>query len=71
MSKQSIKKVVLLIFLVAGAFSLIRTGQTQTKIETAGQKFKNIKVLNEMPADQMGKVMNLMSASLGVGSPLG
>ena len=38
----------------------------QTKVETAGQKFKNIKVLNEMPADQMGKVMNLMSASLGV-----
>jgi hypothetical protein len=33
---------------------------------TAAQKFKNIKVLNEMPADQMGKVMNLFSASLGV-----
>ncbi|MEO5670166.1 MAG: photosynthetic reaction center cytochrome c subunit family protein [Ramlibacter sp.] len=41
-------------------------GETQTKVETAGQKFKNIKVLNDMPADQMGKVMNLMSASLGV-----
>ncbi len=40
--------------------------QAQTKIETAGQKFKNIKVLNDMPADQMGKVMNLMSAGLGV-----
>lgn len=40
---------------------------TQTKqIETAGQHFKNIKVLNDMPADQMGKVMNLMAASLGV-----
>lgn len=39
----------------------------QTKaVETAGQKFKNIKVLNDMPADQMGKVMNMMSASLGV-----
>ncbi len=34
--------------------------------ETAGQKFKNIKVLNDIPADQLGKVMNLMSASLGV-----
>ena len=41
-------------------------GETQTKTETAGQKFKSIKVLNEMPADQMGKVMNMMSASLGV-----
>ena len=39
---------------------------TQTKqVETAGQKFKNIKVLNDMPADQMGKVMNLMSAMFG------
>ena len=66
MSKQSIKTSVLIIFLVSGAFTLIRTGQMQTKTETAGQKFKNIKVLNEMPADQMGKVMNLMSASLGV-----
>lgn len=36
------------------------------QIETAGQKFKSIKVLNNMPADQMGKVMNMMSASLGV-----
>lgn len=41
--------------------------QAQTKIETAGQRFKSIKVLNEMPADQMGKVMNMMAASLGVG----
>ena len=56
----------------AGAFlvpkGLMQT-QTQTppasQVETAGQKFKNIKVLNEMPADQLGKVMNLMSASLG------
>lgn len=40
--------------------------QMQTKTETAGQKFKSIKVLNDMPAEQMGKVMNMMSASLGV-----
>lgn len=53
-----------------GAFScvvLVKTGRTQsTKIETAGQKFKNIKVLRDMPADQLGKVMNIMSASLNV-----
>lgn len=51
------------------AFALVfavRSGSTQTKVETAGQKFKSIKVLNDMPADQMGKVMNMMSASLGV-----
>jgi len=40
---------------------------TQTaKVETAGERFKNIKVLNDMPADQLGRVMNIMSASLGV-----
>jgi Photosynthetic reaction centre cytochrome C subunit len=32
---------------------------------TAGQKFKNIKVLNDMPASQMLPVMHLMRASLG------
>ena len=36
------------------------------KVETAGERFKNIKVLNDMPADQLGKVMNIISASLGV-----
>src|SRR3954468_21717919 len=35
------------------------------KVETAGEKFKNIKVLNDMPADQLGRVMNIMAASLG------
>ncbi len=51
------------------AFALVfavRSGSTQAKVETAGQKFKSIKVLNDMPADQMGKVMNMVSASLGV-----
>lgn len=65
--KQKIKIIVLSIFLVAGALVFTRSGEMQTKqVETAGQRFKNIKVLNDMPADQMGKVMNLMSASLGV-----
>lgn len=44
---------------------VVPKGNTQTKVETAGQKFKNIKVLNDMPADQLGRVMNMMSASLG------
>lgn len=34
--------------------------------ELAGAAFKNVTALSEMPADQMGKVMNIMSASLGV-----
>lgn len=34
--------------------------------ETAGERFENVHVLDQMPATQMGKVMNIMSASLGV-----
>lgn len=34
--------------------------------QTAGEKFKNVKVLTAIPAEHMGKVMNMMSASLGV-----
>ena len=52
--------------LAAGLTFFQSRQSAQTKVETAGQKFKNIKVLNDMPADQLGKVMNLMSASLGV-----
>lgn len=48
--------------LVSGAFQT----SSQTKVQTAGQKFKNIKVLKDMPADELGKVMNIMSSSLGV-----
>ena len=66
MTKQKIKIAVLFIFLIGGVFVFTNRGEMQAKPETAGQKFKNIKVLNDMPADQMGKVMNLMSASLGV-----
>ena len=54
------------IFVICAAAVVAPYGKTQTQIETAGQKFKSIKVLNDMPADQMGKVMNMMSASLGV-----
>jgi hypothetical protein len=43
-----------------------QTGSAQTaQVVTAGEKFKNIKVLNDMPADQLGRVMNIMAASLG------
>ncbi|MEP7076600.1 MAG: c-type cytochrome, partial [Acidobacteriota bacterium] len=46
---------------------VVTTAQTQpAQTVTAGQQFKNIKVLNDMPAEQLGKVMNIFSASLGV-----
>lgn len=64
--KSPIKISIVLVFAVFACLLFTPTGKTQTQIETAGQKFKNIKVLNDMPADQMGKVMNMMSASLGV-----
>ncbi len=57
---------VVVVFALFSALYFAPTGETQTVVETAGQKFKNIKVLNDMPADQMGQVMNIMSASLGV-----
>ena len=54
----------LLVLLFENAFH--QKANTQTTVVTAAQKFKNIKVLNDMPADDMGKVMNIMSESLGV-----
>lgn len=64
--KAKLKILTIFTFAVfAGVFFALK-GSTQTRVETAGQRFKSIKVLNEMPADQMGKVMNMMSASLGV-----
>lgn len=47
----------------------IASAQTQpAQVMTAGQspRYHNIKVLNDMPADQLGRVMNVFSASLGV-----
>ncbi len=68
--KNMKKKVKIAVIIAVSLFAVLifsqNRQQAQTQIVTAGQKFKNIKVLNEMPADQMGKVMNLMSAGLGV-----
>jgi photosynthetic reaction center cytochrome c subunit len=74
---KKLKILVVLLSLPFFGMLVIKTGtvtaQTQapaaiasSQAETAGQKFKNIKVLNDMPAEQLGKVMNMMSASLGV-----
>lgn len=64
--RKQIKFITIVAFSFLTMTFFIQTTTTQTKTETAGEKFKNIKVLNEMPADQMGKVMNMMSSSLGV-----
>ena len=64
--KTKIKIILVAVFGLSALFLFVPKGELQTKVETAGQKFKSIKVLNDMPADQMGKVMNMMSASLGV-----
>lgn len=68
-SRNSIVKVTLIIVSLAFGGLVAGTNYSQAQkleVETAGQKFKSIKVLNDMPADQMGKVMNMISASLGV-----
>ncbi len=64
--KIKLKITIIFSFVFFALVFLVPKIQTQTQHETAGQKFKNIKVLNEMPAEQMGKVMNQMSASLNV-----
>ena len=64
--QAKIKLTATIVFTLFACDFFAPNGSTQTKVETAGQKFKSIKVLNDMPVDQMGKVMNLVSASLGV-----
>ena len=61
-----IKILIVFSFAVAAFALFVPSAETQTQVETAGQKYKSIKVLNDMPADQLGKVMNMISASLNV-----
>ncbi len=64
--KIKIKLILIFTFAIFASVFFVSKGEMQSKSETAGEKFKSIKVLNDMPADQLGKVMNMMSASLGV-----
>lgn len=65
--KQKLKILILILTLPFTALIFLPKVQSQTnQTVTAGQKFKNIKVLNDIPADQLGKVMNIFAASLGV-----
>src|SRR3954469_7843459 len=68
--RNKIKIAILVAAIAAAALAVGQSRQfaqtTPPQVVTAGQKFKNIKVLNDMPADQLGKVMNIFAASLGV-----
>ncbi len=72
MLKQKIKIVVLVTFLCGIAFIVIRPDQMQinqaqtVQKKTAGEVYKNIQVLKDMPADQLDKVMATFTGSLGV-----
>jgi hypothetical protein len=63
--QTKIKIGILFLFGLFACVFFVPRGEMQTQTLTAGQKFKNIKVLNDMPADQLGQVMNIMAASLG------
>ena len=52
--------------LLLGAFCLAQEGKKPAKPETSGKKFKNIKVLKDLPADQLIPVMHKFNTSLGV-----
>ena len=70
--KRNLKLGVVAVALLFAAFFAYNgwtaRAQTQTPPQgpTIGQQYKNIKVLNDVPADQLGHIMNLFSASLGV-----
>src|SRR4051812_26764498 len=61
-----IKLAVIAIFAISVGVFFVRPGQTQTKVKTAGEVYKNIKVLNDLPADQLINVMQFFNGSLGV-----
>lgn len=64
--KRLLKLIAILFFAFLAIWFLAPIGKGQEKTPTAAEKFKNIRVLNDMPADQLGKAMNMMSSSLGV-----
>ena len=68
--KNKLKLFVVISVAAFAAVVMLRgnSAEAQTQVLTVGQNdhFKNIKVLNDLPSDQLGRVMNLWSASLGV-----
>lgn len=63
---SSRSKLTCVFLLIQAVLYLPVYGQAGSSSELSGSAFKNVTALSEMPADQMGKVMNIMSASLGV-----
>ena len=55
--------VMVILALLLGVFSF---AQDAKKAETSAQKYKNIKVLKDLPADQLGPLMHKINTSLGV-----
>jgi hypothetical protein len=49
-----------------GGFSAAQEQPAAGKIETAKEKYKNIKVLKDLPADQLIPVMHKINTALGV-----
>jgi photosynthetic reaction center cytochrome c subunit len=71
--KQNIKIALVIAFLCGSAFVFTRSGNMQTGpapktdgVKTAGEAFKNIQVLKDMPADQLDHVMGIFTGALGV-----
>lgn len=68
--KRRIKFAVLVIAIAIAVFGMTTSySHAQKKgdqVVLAKDRFKNLKVLGDMPADQLGKVMNIFSASLNV-----
>ncbi len=52
--------------LLLGALCLAQNEKKPGKVETSGKKFKNIKVLKDLPADQLVPLMHKINDSLGV-----
>ena len=67
MTCRNMGKVNGLSLLVLIVFSiLVADARPADERKSAGEKFKNVSVLSDMPAEEMGKVMNIISSSLGV-----
>jgi hypothetical protein len=68
---RSLRLFLLMAVLAAPAFLLVRASTAQrnapvAKPQTARQRFKNIRVLKDLPADRLLPTMRTFSASLGV-----
>lgn len=68
--KRRIKFAVLAVAIAVAVFGMTTSSSHAQKkgeqVVLAKDRFKNLKVLGDMPADQLGKVMNIFSASLNV-----